>query len=208
MNTKIKVCGLTRWEEMSQLAELGVDYGGLIFHAPSPRFAEGKMDAGRLKKIQGIKKTGVFVHADPEYILRQKEKYGLDLIQLHGNESPEDCLRLKRELPVIKAFRLRTVEDLPITNEYLEACDYFLFDTPGALYGGNGRTFDWDLLAHYQGRLPFFLSGGIGPVDADRIKAFSHPALHAIDVNSGFESEPGEKNIAEIKKFLWDLNII
>ncbi len=107
----------------------------------------------------------------------------------------------------MKAFRIRTLEDLLKTASYEKACDYFLFDTPGKLYGGNGVVFDWTLLAHYKGDRPFFLSGGIGAGEVSRLKNFNHPSWKAIDINSRFETAPGIKNIKAIKKFLWDLNI-
>lgn len=206
--TNLKVCGLTRPEDMRQAAESGVRFAGMIFYAPSPRYAEGKLDPEEVKAIQGILKVGVFVNADTAYILERREQYGLDIIQLHGDESPEDCRALRTSVPVIKAFRLRKAGDLELLPDYEDACDYFLFDTPGSLYGGNGTLFEWSLLDDYRGNTPFFLSGGIGPGDSGRVKAFSHPMLYAIDVNSLFEIRPGEKNILDIKKFLWDLNSI
>jgi phosphoribosylanthranilate isomerase len=205
--TKIKVCGLTRWEDMTRLADLGVHYRGFIFYDRSPRFSDRKLDAVRVKDFEGFQKVGVFVNATTAYILEQKEKYGLDLVQLHGDESPGDCLALRNYLPVMKAFRLKTPQDLAVLPSYKEACDYFLFDTPGVLYGGNGNVFDWSLLTQYTGRTPFFLSGGIGPAETESLKAFAHPALHAVDINSRFETAPGKKNIDDIKRFLWDLNI-
>jgi phosphoribosylanthranilate isomerase len=204
--TAIIVCGLTSAEDARRLAELGVSYAGFIFYDKSPRFAEGKLDGGLIKATDSIKKVGVFVDAAPGYIRSQKEKYGLDLVQLHGDESPEDCRELRKEVPVIKAFRLKRAADLSRLQAYREVCDYFLFDTPGRLYGGNGTVFDWSLLEDYRLEVPFFLSGGIGPAQAEGLKAFAHPALHAIDINSRFETAPGRKNIDDIKRFLWDLN--
>jgi phosphoribosylanthranilate isomerase len=204
--TAIKVCGLTSAEDAGRLADLGVSYAGFIFYDRSPRFAEGKLDAALLKATCGIKKVGVFVNAPPAYILSQKERYGLDLVQLHGDESPEACGLLRKETGVIKALRLKSAEDLGRTQAYAGVCDYFLFDAPGRLYGGNGTVFDWSLLQHYRLEVPFFLSGGIGPAAAEGLKAFTHPALHAIDINSRFETAPGKKNMDDIKRFLWDLN--
>ncbi|GAA4312831.1 phosphoribosylanthranilate isomerase [Compostibacter hankyongensis] len=206
-DTHIKVCGLTRPEDMEALSGLGVHYGGMIFHAPSPRFIEGRTDPAGIKRIAGIRKVGVFVNAAPDYIYRQAEVYGLDMVQLHGEETPEYCAIIRRHLPVIKALRLKSEQDLEATARYEGACDYLLFDTPGPLYGGNGTLFNWALLEHYQGSTPFFLSGGIGPEAAEKLSSWKHPACHAIDLNSRFEQSPGVKNIDLLKQFIWDLNI-
>lgn len=202
----VKVCGLTRWEDLAQLEALGVQYGGMIFYEKSPRFAEGKLNAEKIKQLNKIKKVGVFVNADMEYILRQRERYGLDLVQLHGDETSEFCYLLKPYLPVIKAFRIRNENDLENIESYKTCCDYFLFDTPGELYGGSGKLFNWNVLKNYKGEVPFFLSGGIGLSEAEPLKAFTHRNLFAVDVNSRFESRPGEKNINDLKKFLCHLN--
>lgn len=202
----IKVCGITRWEDMKQLGEMGVQYGGMIFYDKSPRFAEGKMDAGKVRAFKKIKKVGVFVNADKNYILKQVEKYQFDLLQLHGEETPSFCNELRQYLPIIKAFRIKDENDLKKLDNYTGVCDYFLFDTYGKLYGGNGRVFNWKLLDEYKNEVPFFLSGGIGMGEVEQIKSFSHPALFAVDVNSRFETEPGIKNINELKQFICRLN--
>lgn len=202
----IKVCGLARWEDMVQLEALGVQYGGMIFYEKSPRFAEGKLDGKKVKQLHKIKKVGVFVNADLGYVLQQKENYGLDMVQLHGDETPDFCHELRAQMPVIKAFRIQDEGDLNRTEQYASSCDYFLFDGPGALYGGNGKQFNWSWMEKYKGTTPFFISGGIGPTDTGQISQLIHPALYAVDVNSRFEIRPGEKNIDELKKFLCHLN--
>lgn len=202
----IKVCGLTRFADMEQLGEMGVQYGGMIFYNRSLRFAEGKMDAGKVNAFKKIKKVGVFVNADKEYILKQIKSYGLDLLQLHGDESPEFCNDMRKYLPVIKAIRIKEEGDIKKLDNYAGVCDYFLFDAPGELYGGNGKVFNWELLKKYTVDIPFFLSGGIGLSEVKELESFSHPALFAVDVNSRFETEPGIKNINEIKQFVCRLN--
>jgi phosphoribosylanthranilate isomerase len=191
---------------MAQLEALGVQYGGMILYEKSPRFAGGKIDASKIKQLNKIKKVGVFVHADAKYILAQQENYGLDMVQLHGDETPDFCAMLRKHLPVIKAFRIRNEKDLKHTEQYAASCDYFLFDAAGELYGGNGKLFDWKLLESYTGNVPFFISGGIGLSEAEQVRQFPHPALYAVDVNSRFEISPGEKNMDELKKFLCHLN--
>jgi phosphoribosylanthranilate isomerase len=204
---KIKVCGLNRMEQIRQLADLGVDYCGMIFYEKSPRFAGNTLDAAEVKAFHTAKKVGVFVNASIEDIKIRIDNYGLDMVQLHGDESPGFCAALAEETAVMKAFRIDSAKDLEQLPAYGEHCTYFLFDTAGPLYGGNGIAFDWDLLAAYTGTVPFFLSGGIGPDDAKRLTVFSHPAWQGIDINSRFEIRPGEKNLEDIKRFLWDLNI-
>lgn len=204
---KIKVCGLNRIEQISQLAALGVDYFGMIFYKKSPRFAGQTLDARSVKGLEAPKKVGVFVNASPEEIQTHIDAYGLDMVQLHGDESPEFCASLARKTKVMKAFRIQNAHDLEQVSAYAEHCTYFLFDTAGPLYGGNGVPFDWSLLDAYTGPVPFFLSGGIGPEDTARLATFSHPAWAGIDINSRFEIRPGEKNLEDIKRFLWDLNI-
>lgn len=206
LKVNIKVCGLTRFEDMEQLGETGVQFGGMIFYEKSPRFAEGRIEVKKVKAFHKIKKVGVFVNAKENYIVKQIEKYDLDLLQLHGNEDPEFCNHLNQYLPVIKAFRINDKNDLKNISGYAGSCNYFLFDAPGKLYGGNGELFNWENLNFYRDQIPFFLSGGIGPGEVERIKSFNHPAWFAVDVNSRFEISPGEKNIQEIKQFVWALN--
>lgn len=200
---KIKVCGLKSPENIKALAELPVDMMGLIFYEKSPRCVEN-IDAGKINALAlKIPKVGVFVNAFFEYILDKMEKFQLQIVQLHGNESPEFCSGLKnRNISVIKAFQIKTVEDLKTCRLYDGCCDYFLFDTPTPQYGGSGKKFDWELLSEYKGKTPFFLSGGIAPEDAVLIKQLNIPKLYAVDLNSKFELSPGIKDINKINSFL------
>ncbi len=192
---------------MQAAASLGYDYAGMIFYEKSPRFAEEKLTPEEVKQCRSIKKVGVFVNAAMEYVLRQVEQYDLDLVQLHGGEPVATCAALRAHVQVMKAFRIRTMEELDEVAAYEPVCDLFLFDSPGKLYGGNGTLFDWDLLQHYKGATPFFLSGGIGLNEVSALKKFDHPKWAGIDVNSRFETGPGIKDKATLKQFLWDLNI-
>ena len=206
-NISIKVCGLTRKEEIAELSQLGVAYAGFIFYERSGRFVGNKLAPKEIKEINTLKKVGVFVNASRDSILEKAKQFGLNMLQLHGEESPEICEILREHLPVMKAFKIKTKEDLHSVSAYEHACDYFLFDTAGKLYGGNGELFNWELLKYYEGQTPFFLSGGIGPGEVEALKQFNHPSWRGIDVNSRFEDAPGRKNIPALKKFLWDLNI-
>ena len=156
------------------------------------------------------KRVGVFVDEDIEQVKRIADDYALDLIQLHGHESPDYCQQL-REWEIIKAFNIATPSDLESTKPYEGIADYFLFDTKGKSVGGNGEKFDWNVLNHYNGDTPFLLSGGIGPDDAERIKAlfaldgFPIDKCIGIDLNSGFETAPAMKDTALLRSFLSQL---
>jgi phosphoribosylanthranilate isomerase len=209
---KIKVCGVCNTENMQQLEELPIDFIGFIFYSKSPRFAgNGRMPAEIVKKLPSrIRKTGVFVSESPNIVTALAAEYALDAVQLHGDESPADCLALKQRLPaettLIKAFPIAGPADFAPTAAYISACDYFLFDTKTTHYGGSGRSFDWSALAAYRAPTPFFLSGGVSATDADRIRQISHPALFGVDLNSRFETAPGVKNITLLQTFIETLH--
>lgn len=204
---KLKVCGLTQRAQFEQLSAMPVTYGGLIFYPKSSRFIGDKLSADEVKKIKGLQKVGVFVDSSEEEVLEKTRLYGLDLVQLHGDESPEFCKIIRQHVSVIKAFRVENQADIAQAKAYDGCCDYFLFDTAGKLYGGNGELFNWELLEQYSGRTEFFLSGGIGPEEATALKKFDHPRLKAIDVNSRFEVGPGVKNVDQLKDFIEDLGL-
>lgn len=201
---KIKVCGITQTEQLTLLDELGVDYAGLIFYRHSARYMLDKLTSREVQNLTlDLKKVGVFVNASEEDINTQVELYGLDLVQLHGDETPAFCQYISRTVSVIKAFRITKHNEQNIdwmVKPYEEVCDYYLFDTNriGA-YGGTGEKFDWNILYSNKINKPYFLSGGIGTEDIEKIKIFQHPFLHAVDVNSRIESEPGVKDLDKVK---------
>ena len=161
--------------------------------------------AERTLSIQtGQKRVGVFVQATIEEIQEFKIKHHLDYAQLHGDESPDICAKVKEFIPIIKVFRVDENFEWNSTEEYKNA-DYFLFDTRSSAYGGTGRKFDWDQLVQYTGNVPFFLSGGIGPDDVERIKKVQHPQFAGVDINSKFEESPGVKKTYVIEKFILEL---
>jgi phosphoribosylanthranilate isomerase len=125
-------------------------------------------------------------------------------LQLHGNETPEYCaeLKTKYKCEIIKAFGIKSEDDLSHTSGYDGVCDYFLFDAKTELYGGSGNKFDHNLLVNYKGKTPFFLSGGITPQDAVNISNSLHKSCIGVDINSGFEISPGLKNVEQVKKFI------
>jgi len=196
----IKVCGMRDADNIREVEMLGIDMMGFIFWPKSSRCVSQRPDY--LPKH--VKRVGVFVDEDPEQVKQLAADYGLDYIQLHGQESPAYIFQLGG-LHIIKAFNIATVEDLQQTQPYEGLVDYFLFDTKGKSVGGNGEKFNWDVLDAYQGSTHFLLSGGIGPNDAANVKAFHHPKCIGIDLNSRFEMTPGHKDINKLKRFLEQL---
>jgi phosphoribosylanthranilate isomerase len=209
---KLKVCGITQVQQLLQLDELGVDYAGLIFYQRSARYVLNKLKSRDVKQMNlSLKKVGVFVNASEEDIKTQIELYGLDLVQLHGDETPAFCNHISNLVSVIKSFRITQKNEQNIdwmVKPYEDHCDYYLFDTgrPGA-YGGTGEKFDWEILKHNKINKPFFLSGGIGVKDIERIKAFEHPFFYATDVNSKVEVEDGIKDINAVTELVNELMI-
>ena len=209
----IKVCGMRDPENIREVAVLGIDWIGLIFFAGSPRRiidnGQSTMAASRIPNCLlpiincQLKRVGVFVNASQEEMMEMANTFHLDYLQLHGNETPDDCHALqKRGFSLIKAFQIATACDLEQTVDYEGRVDYFLFDTKCNSYGGSGKQFDWSVLEAYRGKTPFLLSGGIRPESAGAIRSFRHPRLAGIDLNSGFEIEPGLKDIGKLKEFL------
>jgi phosphoribosylanthranilate isomerase len=196
----IKVCGMRDADNIQELEKLGIDWMGMIFWSKSSRYV-AEIPAYMPERV---KRVGVFVDASMEDIQQHVTDYQLDIIQLHGQESPAFAKALK-PLPVIKAFNIATAEDLKQTAEYEGMVDCFLFDTKGKVVGGNGKKFDWSVLEAYHGETPFMLSGGIGPDDAEAVIGFQHPRCIGIDLNSRFEQAPALKDIQGIQAFLKEL---
>ena len=197
---KLKICGMLISENIIEASKLNPDYLGFIFWKKSPRYFNKKIPAINKK----IKLTGVFVNESFSEIKKQINIHKLDLIQLHGNESPIVCEKIKTlGIECIKSFSIDKDFNFNRLKKYEDICDYFLFDTKGKLPGGNSYKFDWKLLKKYTFSKPFILSGGIGLNDISEIKEIikSDLPIHAIDVNSKFEISPGNKNIELLKKF-------
>ena len=206
---KVKVCGMRQADNIRALLDLKPAYVGFIFYDKSPRYVGDDLDVTLLASFpKTVKKVGVFVNANFDFILTNVRRYGLDFAQLHGNETPEFCRSLgAKGVHIIKAFAVGPDFNFGQLNNYKPHCDYFLFDTQGAYYGGNGESFDWQILDRYDNQKPYFLSGGIGPSHAESLAALAQasPALHAIDLNSGFETAPGLKDTALLGQFLLHL---
>ena len=197
----VKVCGMREAENIRETEALGIDLMGFIFWPKSSRYVN-ECPAYLPTKC---KRVGVFVDASLEDIQQHAHDYQLDIIQLHGQESPAFAKALK-PLSVIKAFNIATAEDLQKTEEYEGMVDCFLFDTKGKVVGGNGEKFDWSVLEAYHGDTPFLLSGGIGPDDSEAVIGFHHPRCIGIDLNSRFELAPALKDVTRIQEFLNELN--
>ena len=191
-------------DNIEAVAHLQPDYMGFIFYDKSARHFNKTIPV----LTDTIKKVGVFVDEKLDMVSQIIRKFNLQTVQLHGNESPEYCMNLKN-VEVIKVFSIKDQFNFEILRQYEEVCDYFLFDTKGKLPGGNGYTFNWNVLENYPSTKPYFLSGGIGLNEIEKIKLFKEsPAskyCYAIDINSKFEIKPGLKNIEELEKFKHEL---
>lgn len=191
---KIKVCGMKHLQNIQEVDALGVDYLGFIFYPHSKR------DASQLnpQDLQGLKatKVGVFVNEGFGFILQKTLDYQLGAVQLHGDESPELCQQLKKEgLEVFKVFSVGESFDFDALEPYKPHVNYFLLDTKGKERGGNGVAFDWSLLAQYDNEIPLILSGGLNPQNIQSALDIQTLNLFALDLNSGFELEPGLKDL-------------
>ena len=214
----LKICGMKH--NIAEVAKLQPDYLGFIFYEKSPRFFDAEIPSLPLS----IKKVGVFVDASIDEIIAKAEKYNLDVVQLHGEESLHFCAALKGEInlensriensqpnqvdyhfepEVWKVFSIKDEFDFEILKPFENVVDKFLFDTKGREKGGNGFTFNWEILKKYPSKKPFILSGGIGLEEIDALKGLLKTDLpiHAIDVNSKFESKPGMKDITLLQGF-------
>lgn len=228
----IKVCGMREPDNIRAVEELGVDWLGFIFYPKSPRYVQQvSSKAGIIpdystiiKEEKGVRRekgehltspneplhVGVFVDDMPQNIVTHVYNDHLDIVQLHGEESPVMLDNLRRTLdpdirPGIKLMKVLAVSsknDLARWRDYKGHADYLLFDTRCPEKGGSGQKFDWSVLDAYDGDIPFLLSGGIGPDDVERVKTFHHPMCIGIDLNSRFETEPGVKDVEKLKEFI------
>jgi phosphoribosylanthranilate isomerase len=205
---RVKVCGMTQLLQVKKLEEMGVDFAGFIFYPKSPRYAGNHISGEQMKKAKlRIGKVGVFVNTPYEQMMRTVDEYGLDMVQLHGDETARACEQIANYVTVIKVFRLGENDPISwIIKPFDEFCDMFMFDTMGAGYGGTGKKFNWDQLKIAGIDKLFFLSGGIEPEDTDKLKSFYKEdvakKLFSIDINSRFEIQNGVKDMGKIKIFL------
>ncbi len=206
---KLKICGMKLLENIQEVASQHPDYLGFIFYEKSPRNFESIIP----EIPTTIKKVGVFVDASINFVLEKVKKHSLNVIQLHGDESPDYCITLQnntrvtkdnRDLLIWKVFSIKDQFDFNRLTPYEGIVDAFLFDTKGKEKGGNGYTFDWNALKEYPSKTPIVLSGGIGINEIEKVNEILNTNLpiQTIDVNSKLEVEPGHKNIKKVKEFI------
>ena len=173
---QVKVCGMNDPLNVKAIAEAKPDFIGFIFFSGSSRYVGAAPEMALFNNVPlGIKRIGVFLNEVNYKILEISLNIGLDMIQLHGNESPVSCLQLKSAgLSVIKAFNIDQKFSFGNLRPFMLVCDYFLFDTKSEKQGGSGRKFNWGMLQEYSLDKPFFLGGGIGPEDTGVIKTLGN----------------------------------
>ena len=203
---KIKVCGINDLEQLKELNELDIQFSGMIFYPASQRSILNTLKAEDVRNLDhSVQKVGVFVNDPVEVVLRQVAEYGLDLVQLHGDETVVYCNQVSDHVKLIKAFRVgETQTEIDrMVKDFEEVCDYYLFDKGSmGIYGGTGQKFDWNVLRNAEINKPFFLSGGIEYEDLEALQHFHHPYFYGIDINSRFEISPGIKDMKKIKDFV------
>lgn len=221
----VKVCGMRDGQNISDVVAAGADWIGMIFYPKSPRYVtmtpslagiipDRAADGATIGKGKA-RLVGVFVDDMAQNIITRVVNYNLDMVQLHGHETPTLIRNLRATLDpdihkgikFVKAISVNTADDFAQCALYEGVVDYFLFDTQCDSVGGSGRHFDWTTLNAYTGGTPFLLSGGIAPEDAAEIKAISHPQMMGVDINSRFETEPGIKDAAKVKAFIQELKL-
>lgn len=208
MKMKVKVCGMRDPENIRAVAALQPDFLGFIFYPKSLRLLESAKGFP-FDLPASICTTGVFVDEKPERILELVQLFQLKAVQLHGQESPEMCDRLRHSgLTVLKALPVAGEDDLLRARDFDGSVDYLVLDTKTIHHGGSGQKFDWQLIDKYKSTLPFLLGGGISSEDVTAIQLIHHPRLAGVDINSRFEDSPGNKNINLVREFINQLNSI
>lgn len=204
---KLKVCGLTKINQIQELISLNTDFMGFIFYEKSPRFVLNHLSLEEISEINHQGKVGVFVNETVEKISEISEKAKLSFIQLHGDEDEKFILQLRQilgnNIKIIKVIRIgnQSFDELQKTiNQQPSTVNYLLFDTDSKAFGGTGKTFDWQILNEIEIPIPYFLSGGISLENIHQLSTINHQPL-ALDINSKFETEPGSKDLEKIKNF-------
>jgi phosphoribosylanthranilate isomerase len=199
----IKVCGMKEPDNIRSVAALTPMMMGFIFYKGSPRYA-GELAPEVVNELpEHVRPVAVFVDASEEEMCATCSRYGIKIVQLHGNESPDVCRRMKeRGFTVFKAVALTDASVLDTLNAYVGCIDMFVFDSHSP---GSGKQFDHSLLENYDTDVPYLLSGGIGPDDIPTIVAAMRPGMAGIDINSRFEVAPGVKNLRVLINFILSL---
>lgn len=209
MSVDVKICGISTPEAMTAAVEGGAAFVGLVFYPPSPRAVTPEQAAPLAALVpEEVVRTGLLVDADDATIEAILKTVPLDLLQLHGNETPERAAEIKARfgVRVMKVLKLREKGDLAAAEPFFGVADCLLFDAKppaemkNALPGGNALAFDWSILAGKAFPLPWFLAGGLTPENlAEAVRVTGAPG---IDTSSGVEDAPGQKNPEKIRAFL------
>lgn len=193
-------------KNIEEVASLSPDYMGFIFYDKSPRYVGEKFVETNMFP-SSVQKVGVFVNEETDEILKRVSQVKFQFVQLHGNESVEQCKVIRDAgLKVIKVFSVDDDFDFATTEKYNSSVDFLLFDTKGKYHGGNAKVFNWDILKRYNQRIPFFLSGGLSSENIESVKELEGLNIHALDLNSGVEISPGLKSVDKIKEVNQILN--
>ena len=206
-NYQLKVCGLTKMDQIQELVSLNTDFLGFIFYEKSPRYVLHHLSLKEIAEIPHFGKVGVFVNESIKAIVEITTESQLDIIQLHGDEDEKFILQLRQilgnNIKIIKVIRIgnQSFDELQKTiNQQPSTVNYLLFDTDSKTFGGTGKTFDWQILNEIEIPIPYFLSGGISLENIHQLSTINHQPL-ALDINSKFETEPGSKDLEKIKNF-------
>ncbi len=199
---KVKICGLRHKDNIFDVVEAGIDYVGMIFYEKSPRYVVDSLHPEDVWFLPDeVEKIGVFVNATIDEIKRYAKLYQLNLIQLHGSESPELCKQLQDAgYGVLKAFGVDNDFDFECLKPYKDTVDFFLFDTKSPDHGGSGLAFDWNILSNYDLDIPVFVGGGVSLENVKDLLSYNFPFLYAVDMNSKLEIHPGLKDIEKVQK--------
>lgn len=185
-------------DNIAAVARLKPDFMGFIFFPGSKRFVGREFSSAQLAKLDPlIARVGVFVDASHDEIVRAVKEYNLGYVQLHGQEDPAYCwkLREKCSAKLIRAFRLSPDFDFGATSGFASVCEYLLFDGPET-----GKSFDWNILRAYSGSLPFFVAGGLGTDNLKEALKIRHEKFFGVDMSSRLEESPGVKSIARVEE--------
>jgi phosphoribosylanthranilate isomerase len=199
----VKVCGMREAASLNAVAGLEPDFLGFIFSPASPRYVGDVLTPNLVHGLPDrVQRVGVFVNESTAQVQAIACRFGLNFVQLHGQEPPAQCAELHATgLRIIKAFGVGEGFNFDALGPYVPYCDYFLFDAQGPAPGGNGRVFDWRVLEKYPWPVPYLLAGGLRPEHAAVVRNLRLPGLVGIDLNSGLEIAPGVKDPARVAAF-------
>jgi phosphoribosylanthranilate isomerase len=199
---KVKICGITNWTDARRAVEAGAQFLGFNFYRPSPRYIQPAAARRIIRRLpDGVEAVGVFVNESEGNMLAIARRVGLDYLQLHGDEPPEQVARLKREIPVIKAVRVRDSFRPKQLDSFRRASAILLDGFDARRHGGTGKTFNWNRSPGSNGSRRIFLAGGLTPENVAEAIRVARP--YAVDVCSGVEARPGRKDPARIVALMW-----